>query len=494
MKNILNKLIKSIKSIKFNLFIVIICVGILPISAVTLYISGYYKATQIKERQDKIYNMAYMIKSLIISTDYLNNSNNSQSSGTRQQTTGTGSGVDAVSVELEQLTGIYSGRIIIIDSNFTIIKDTYVIDEKKTCIAENVLKSFSGEEINNYDSTLNNIEISMPVYGSNGAKGVIYFNFTTADIEKKTEQIKLVLEEFLLVCFLILIGVALVYTILFVRPFKKMEREVDRIKTGKLEEELSVSGYTELSNIGNSFNHMLRRIRDIDNSRQEFVSNVSHELKTPITSIKVLADSLLGQEGIPVEMYQEFLGDIAEEIDRENQIITDLLELVKLDKKSSDLNISSVDVNEMVERVLKRLKPLAAKKNIELVLESFRPVMAEIDEVKMTMVVSNLVENAIKYNVMDGWVRVSLNADLKYFYIKIQDSGIGIPEEDQTKVFERFYRVDKARSRQTGGTGLGLAITYRAVHLHNGEIKLYSVENEGTTFTIRIPLAYTKNS
>lgn len=208
----------------------------------------------------------------------------------------------------------------------------------------------------------------------------------------------------------------------------------------------------------------------------------------------MLADSLLGQEGIPVEMYQEFLGDIAEEIDRENQIITDLLELVKLDKKSSDLNISSVDVNEMVERVLKRLKPLAAKKNIELVLESFRPVMAEIDEVKMTMVVSNLVENAIKYNVMDGWVRVSLNADLKYFYIKIQDSGIGIPEEDQTKVFERFYRVDKARSRQTGGTGLGLAITYRAVHLHNGEIKLYSVEDEGTTFTIRIPLAYTKNS
>ena len=95
---------------------------------------------------------------------------------------------------------------------------------------------------------------------------------------------------------------------------------------------------------------------------------------------------------------------------------------------------------------------------------------------------------------MDGWVRVSLNADLKYFYIKIQDSGIGIPEEDQSKVFERFYRVDKARTRETGGTGLGLAITSGAVHIHNGEIKLYSVEGEGTTFTIRIPLAYAKNS
>lgn len=490
MRNLLNKLIKIIKSIKFNLFIVIICVGILPISAVTIYVSKYYESTQIKERQEKIYNMAYMIKNLIISTDYLNSSN---ATGNTSQA-GASSSVDAVSIELEQLTGIYSGRIIIVDSNFTIIKDTYVIDEKKTCITENVLKSFLGEEINNYDSEHNNIEIAMPVYGSNNAKGVIYFNFTTTDIEKKTDQIKTILQEFLLVFFLILIGVALTYTILFVRPFKRMERDVDRIKTGKLEEELSVSGYTELSNIGKSFNHMLKRIRDIDNSRQEFVSNVSHELKTPITSIKVLADSLLGQEGIPAQMYQEFLGDIVEEIDRENQIITDLLELVKLDKKSNDLNISNVDVNEMVERVLKRLKPLAAKKNIELVLESFRPVMAEIDEVKMTMVISNLVENAIKYNVMDGWVRVSLNADLKYFYVKIQDSGIGIPKEDQTKVFERFYRVDKARSRQTGGTGLGLAITYRAVHLHNGEIKLYSVEDEGTTFTVRIPLSYTKNS
>ncbi|MDE6208965.1 MAG: two-component sensor histidine kinase [Lachnospiraceae bacterium] len=493
MKSVFRRIIRSVKSIKFNLFVLIISVGILPLAALSLYIVNYYESTQIKERQDKIYSMAYMIKNLIISTDCLNSTatvTTAQSGGVATSSTG----FDAVSIELEQLTGIYSGRIIIVDSNFTIIKDTYVIDEKKTCLTESVIKCFEGNEINKYDSELNNIEIALQVSGSNDAKGVIYFNFTTSDIQKKTRDINIALGEFILVVFVILIGVGIAYTFLFVKPFKQMEKEVNRIKTGKIEEELSVGGYTEIANVSNSFNHVLKRLRDIDNTRQEFVSNVSHELKTPITSIKVLADSLLNQEGIPAEMYQEFLGDIVEEIDRENQIITDLLNLVKLDKKSNDLNISSVNINEMVERVLKRLKPLAAKKNIELVLESFRPIMAEVDDVKMTMVVSNLVENAIKYNVMDGWVRVSLNADLKYFYIKIQDSGIGIPEEDQSKVFERFYRVDKARTRETGGTGLGLAITSGAVHIHNGEIKLYSVEGEGTTFTIRIPLAYAKNS
>ena len=140
--------------------------------------------------------------------------------------------------------------------------------------------------------------------------------------------------------------------------------------------------------------------------------------------------------------------------------------------------------------ILKRLKPIAAKNNIELVLESFRPILAEVDEVKMTSAISNLVENAIKYNVMDGWVRVTLNADHKYFFIKVADSGIGIPDESQEMVFERFYRVDKTRARETGGTGLGLAITKNIIMLHNGAIKVYSKEGEGTTFTVRIPLNY----
>lgn len=127
---------------------------------------------------------------------------------------------------------------------------------------------------------------------------------------------------------------------------------------------------------------------------------------------------------------------------------------------------------------------------MEVVLESFRPVTAEIDEVKMTLAVSNLVENAIKYNNEGGWVHVSLNADHKFFYIKVADSGIGIPKEDQDHIFERFYRVDKSHSREIGGTGLGLAIARNAVIIHRGSIKVYSNPGEGTTFTVRVPMIY----
>ena len=257
-----------------------------------------------------------------------------------------------------------------------------------------------------------------------------------------------------------------------------------------MDEKLQIGGFTEIERVGEAAGKMLARLKALDESRQEFVSNVSHELKTPITSMKVLADSLLSQEDVPNELYKEFMVDIAAEIDRENKIITDLLSLMKLDKNATGLNITSIDMNEMLELILKRLRPIAAIRNIELVLESFRPVTAEIDEVKLTLAISNLIENAIKYNYDDGWVKVSLNADHKYFYVKVIDSGVGIPEDVQDMVFERFYRVDKARSRETGGTGLGLSITKRIVLMHNGAIRLYSREKEGTTFTVRIPLRH----
>ena len=193
---------------------------------------------------------------------------------------------------------------------------------------------------------------------------------------------------------------------------------------------------------------------------------------------------------VPVELYKEFMQDITEEIDRENQIITDLLSLVKMDKKAADLNITTMNINDLLELILKRLRPIAAAKKVELILDSFRPVNAEVDETKLTLAISNLVENGIKYNVEGGWVKVSLNADHKYFYVTVADSGIGIPKESLDHIFERFYRVDKSHSREIGGTGLGLAIARSAIVMHRGAIKVYSKENEGTTFSVRIPLTY----
>ena len=161
-----------------------------------------------------------------------------------------------------------------------------------------------------------------------------------------------------------------------------------------------------------------------------------------------------------------------------------------MDKSAADLNITNLNVNELLEQILKRLQPIAEKQQVELVLESFRPVMADVDEVKITLAFTNLIENAIKYNKPDGRVRVSLNADHQYLYLKVEDTGIGIPEGSLEHIFERFYRVDKSHSREIGGTGLGLAITRSAVLMHRGQIKVYSTEGEGTTFNVRIPLKY----
>ena len=285
-------------------------------------------------------------------------------------------------------------------------------------------------------------------------------------------------------------SLALFFAQQLVRPFRKLTKSLEEIQTENEEEEFRISGYSEMEAISDAFNEMLGRMRLIDNSRQEFVSNVSHELKTPLTSMKVLADSLLGQEDVPVELYKDFMGDIAEEIERENKIINDLLSLVKMDKSAGGLNITVVNVNDLLETIMKRLRPIAEKQNIELVLESFRPVSAEIDEVKLSLALTNLVENAIKYNKEDGWVHVSLNADHKYFFVRVEDSGIGIPEDSLEHIYERFFRVDKSHSKEIGGTGLGLAITRNAVLMHRGAIKAHSKEGEGTIFTVRIPLTY----
>ena len=321
-------------------------------------------------------------------------------------------------------------------------------------------------------------------------EGVMLVSTSTGEIQDSMDILEHRGNLMMLIISILVIVISFVVSKILVNPFSRVSKAIEELTDGYLDEEISVTDYTETEMITNVFNKLLKRMKVLDDSRQEFVANVSHELKTPMTSIKVLADSLAGQENVPAELYQEFMQDITVEIDRENKIITDLLSLVKMDKKASDLNIQKVNVNEMLESILKRLKPIADKKRVELVLESYRPVVAEVDEVKLSLAFSNLVENGIKYNVEDGWVHVTLNADHKYFYVTVADSGIGIPEESIDKIFERFYRVDKSHSREIGGTGLGLAITRNAIVMHRGAIKVKSEEHKGTAFSVRIPLNF----
>lgn len=466
---------KYFKSLQFRIFVIVILVGIIPIMLIKYRILTNYEEQSIRQRGAMVQNQCQMIAEQLSDSGYIK-----------------GQKSYAVEMELAQLANLYSGRIVIVNEDFVIIKDTYGIDETKTIVSEEVLKCFRGEDILRHDKQSGFIEMTIPVRDSVTQEivGVMIVSTPTADV--KTNSDALSREVFLLQMGMALLIFVLAFYVskILIRPFDKVTRSLEEVNGGFLDEDISILDYTETQLLSEAYNRMLGRMKALDDSRQEFVSNVSHELKTPITSMKVLADSLLMQEDVPVELYKEFMSDIAEEIDRENKIINDLLSLVKMDKKAADVHIEETNINELLEMILKRLRPIADKRDIELKLEKFRPVTAQIDETKLSLAISNLVENAIKYNKDEGWVHVSLNVDNKYFYVKVEDSGMGIPEADQDNIFERFYRVDKSHSREIGGTGLGLAITRNAVLMHRGAIKVYSKEGEGTTFTVRIPLVY----
>lgn len=466
---------KFFKSLNFRIMVIFFLIGILPAMILSaVFLSAYTKQSLTRQGND-VNNQCQILASQLGSANYLDDPSNETLTG-----------------ELMQLATLYDGRILIIDRNFQIIVDTYALEEGRTMLAEEVIKCFKGESTSHYVSG-RFIEMTVPILSSSEDKniiGVILASASTDSLNVRRDNLKNLMEIWLVAGGLCVLVLAVILSSWLVKPLRYMNKFIGDLVEGALDGDLDIHDCTETENISNTFNSLLAKLRLMEESRQEFVSNVSHELKTPLASMKVLADSLLVQEDAPVELYQEFMQDIAEEIDRENTIISDLLTLVKTDRKVTDLNVAATDVNEFLEQILKRLRPIAEQANIEMVFESNRSVSAEIDTTRLYLAFSNLVENAIKYNRENGWVRVSLDADHKFFYVKVSDSGMGIPQDSLDYIFERFYRVDKSHSREIGGTGLGLAITKSAVVAHRGAIRVQSEMEQGTTFTVRIPLKY----
>ena len=468
-------MIAYLKSLKFRIFLLIILFGIAPTFLLRTGILSVYEKRAVNTRTVDITSQAKLLASQIVANNYLQDTSSKN-----------------ITTQLDQLSTIYDGRVMLIDSSFTIVKDTYALDEQKTILSEEVMQAYNGETVQKYDADNHYIEMTFPMHDESGKNviGVMLVSVSTDSIAATLAILKqyALMIQFLVAVIVVIAGFAV--STAFVRPFRRLTKSIKDVQDGYEADFISVNSYSETETMSAACDEMLRRLQTLDESRQEFVSNVSHELKTPLTSMKVLADSLMGEEDIPVELYREFMTDIGAEIDRENKIINDLLSLVKMDKSAGNINITSVQINELLERIMKRLRPIAQKQNVELVMESFRPVVAEVDEVKLTLALTNLIENAIKYNNPDGWVHVSLNADHQNFFVTVEDNGIGIPKEAQNRIFERFYRVDKSHSREIGGTGLGLAIARNAIIMHRGAIKVHSMEGEGTTFTVRIPLTY----
>ena len=463
------------KSLRFRILIILIILGIVPSVIVTYTMLHNYQDRAVSMLTETVQDQSEILCNLIIKENYLNDT-----------------GSQTVNTKLEMFADLYNGRVLLADRDFKIVGDTFHTEEGKTLLSSLAVKCFKGEKASNFDLKSKVLEVAAPVQSPDvqQIQGVMLMTISTIEIGDMMAELEQ--KGMMLIGIIVVLSIFLSWLLstILVKPLARVTKAIEDLTDGMQDDAISVPDYTETELITDAFNKMVNRMKILDESRQEFVSNVSHELKTPLTSMKVLADSLVGQQGVPEELYQEFMGDITAEIDRENKIITDLLSLVKMDKKAADLNITHMDINQLLEDILKRLRPIADKRNIDLILDCFRPVEADVDEVKFTLAISNLVENGIKYNVDDGWVRVSLDADHKYFYVTVADSGMGIPEDSIERIFERFYRVDKSHSKEIGGTGLGLAITRSAIAMHHGAIKVFSKEGEGTTVSVRIPLSY----
>ena len=475
---------KHTPSVKLPMIILTVLFCMIPLLVESRILASSSRQEQVERRIIDVQNQCQILSNKMSRSGYLTNSALDNA---------------AIDTELSLLSDIFSGRILIVNSGFKIVEDTFAISDGKTLISDEVIRCFQGENTSRYDSLKHYFVLAIPIpefeqetgtITTGKTAGVMIVTASTESMYSLEESLKDKASLYEMMIFVIVLIVTILSVHLIMKPFGTLIASIRRAGDGNLDEDVNEEAYRETKQISGTINKTLEKLKAVDQSRQEFVSNVSHELKTPITSIRVLADSLMGMEDAPKELYQEFMHDISDEIDRESKIIDDLLTLVRMDKASSELSCTQVQINGLIEMVLKRLRPIARKRNIELIFESKRDVTADIDEVKFSLAINNLVENAVKYNTEDGWVRVTLDADHKFFYLKVADSGIGIPAEFKERVFERFYRVDKARSRETGGTGLGLAITRSVVLMHHGAIRVDSVEGEGSTFMVRIPLIY----
>ena len=288
----------------------------------------------------------------------------------------------------------------------------------------------------------------------------------------------------------LLLEIAVVlYSLAFAARFSRRLRQIMHsmriIQEGDYSHKVNIRGNDELAVLGNEFNDLTERLQTSEQKRSRFVSDASHELKTPLASIKLLSDSIL-QYDMDLETVREFVGDIGAEAERLNRMTAKLLSLTKAEGLTSD-ECEIIYMAPTVRRVARMLRQNAIQAGItfHLELEEDCPILILEDD--LYQIVFNLMENGIKYNLSGGSLTVRLLRIEDNAILEVRDTGMGIPEDALPHVFERFYRVDKARSRATGGSGLGLAIVRTIVQRNRGEISVSSEVGQGTVFTVTFP-------
>lgn len=395
---------------------------------------------------------------------------------------------DGVNQVLEMLDELGLTRLVITDADALVIYDSSGEALNKFALYPEVCSALDGNDVvhNKFNGQAFECSFAQPVMYRSNVIGVVYaYDFDTeqgallSSIRRNFKNISIVIA-------IVFFAVSVLFSQTLARRLHGIVTYLRVVGSGNYNERLTIRGNDELTELASEFNVFTERLKNTEESRKRFVSDASHELKTPLASIKLLTDSIIQNENIDPAMTREFLTDIGEEADRLTRITEKLLDITRLEsgqKKATE----NVDVKDVVTRAVHMLMPLADKRQVYLknTLGQGCIITASADDVHQ--IVFNLIENAIKYNSAGGTAQVLLYKNDGDVVLIVEDDGIGIPDDDLPKIFDRFYRVDKARSRAAGGTGLGLSIVRETTEKLGGTVKVDQRQPKGTRFTVLFP-------
>lgn len=400
----------------------------------------------------------------------------------------TAEGVEQAVLLLEELSAT---RILVTDASGLILYDTSELDNRlyDYALLGEIAAALQGQDVfrSEYRNGAFRSRAAAPVVYRGVTLGAVYLYEYDADQAELLKSIQSNLRYIsILICALALL-ISLVLSKLLNRSMSRLLSGIRTVREGEYSHRVEVKGKDEMAQLAGEFNQLTGRLQFTEEVRRRFVSDASHELKTPLASIRLLTDSILQTDNVDMDTVKEFVADIGEEADRLTRISEKLLTLTRLDS-IPEPGREPVELGRVVERVAHMLRPLATAVSVELscFLEPACTLLCTEDD--LYQIIFNLVENAIKYNLPGGKVEVSSFRREDMVILEVADTGVGIPEEDMPRIFERFYRVDKARSRAAGGTGLGLSIVSDTVKAHKGTITVQQREDgPGTLFTVAFP-------
>lgn len=333
------------------------------------------------------------------------------------------------------------------------------------------------------------MSVAVPVMDGEKITGVVYLVETIDDIDKTINYVKMNMLIFSVIISILVGMLSMGMSVFVTSKLDGFIKAAKEISNGNYKTRVNISGDSELVELSEAMNSMCQALENVDETHKKFISDVSHELKTPLASIKLICDSIVDTKEPDIEMIKEFLADLSNEVDRLTRIVERLLTLTKIGNEEEKPTLTPVDFVVMLNAIMNRLKPNAEAKHILLCGDfdsaDITPVLIDYD--KMWEAVYNITDNAIKYTPENGTVKMELFSDGLELSVSISDNGPGIPEGERDHIFDRFYRLDDSRTRETGGTGLGLAIAKEAVLLHGGRIEVGESELGGSRFILHIP-------